>query len=152
MISNSCNYLSVPLNKGCLGWLLQIKSHQKLSLLWRHNGRNDVSNHQPHDCLLNRLFGRRLKKISTLRVTDLCVGNSPVTGEFPAQMAINAEPVSILWHHHEIWNCLCGSIWDCCWDYYIIVVSDMVCLLFGKYPLDHLISTYAKYTCMSVEN
>ena len=26
---------------------------------WRHNGRDSVSNHQPHDCLLNRLFRRR---------------------------------------------------------------------------------------------
>ena len=25
-----------------------------LALLWRHNGRDRVSNHQPHDCLLNR--------------------------------------------------------------------------------------------------
>ena len=25
-------------------------------LLWRHNGHDGVSNHQPHDCLLNRLF------------------------------------------------------------------------------------------------
>ena len=32
-----------------------------------------------------------------LRVTDLCAGNSPVTGEFPAQMASNAENVSIWW-------------------------------------------------------
>ena len=29
-------------------------------------------------------------------------GNSPVTGEFPAQMASNAENVSIWWRHHEI--------------------------------------------------
>ena len=30
-------------------------------LRWRHNGRGCVSNHQPHNCLLNRLFGRRSK-------------------------------------------------------------------------------------------
>ena len=30
-------------------------------------------------------------KTPKLRVTGLCVGNSPVTGEFPAQMASNAE-------------------------------------------------------------
>ena len=59
-------------------------------------------NHQPHDCLLNGLFTRRSKKISKLRVTVLCVGNSPETGEFPAQMASNAENVSIWWRHHEI--------------------------------------------------
>ena len=28
------------------------------------------------------------------------VGNSPVTGEFPAQMASNAENISISWRHH----------------------------------------------------
>ena len=32
------------------------------SLRWRHNGHDSVSNHQPHDCSLNRLFGRRSKK------------------------------------------------------------------------------------------
>ena len=42
------------------------------SLQWRHNGRNSVSNHQPHDCLLNRLFRRRSQKTSKLRVTGLC--------------------------------------------------------------------------------
>ena len=51
--------------------------------------------------LLNRLFRRRSKKTSKLRVTGLCAGNSPGTGEFPAQMAIYAENVSIWWRHHE---------------------------------------------------
>ena len=49
----------------------------KWSLQWRHNDRDSVSNHQPHGCLFNRLFGRRSKKTSKLRVTGLCVGNSP---------------------------------------------------------------------------
>ena len=70
------------------------------SLRRRHNGHDCVSNHQPHDCLLNRIFRRRSKKISKLRVTGLCVVNSPETGEFPAQMASNAENVSIWWRHH----------------------------------------------------
>ena len=48
------------------------------------------------------LFGRRSKETSKLRVAGLCAGNSPVTGEFPAQMASNAENVSIWWHHHVI--------------------------------------------------
>ena len=55
----------------------------------------------PHDCLLNRLFRRRSKKTSKLRATGLCEENSPVTGEFPAQMASNAENVSIWWRHHD---------------------------------------------------
>ena len=68
---------------------------------WRHNERDGVSNHQPHDCLLNGLFRRKSKKTSKLRVTGLCEGNSPVTGEFPAHRANNAENVSIWWRHHE---------------------------------------------------
>ena len=70
------------------------------SLRWRHNGRDSVSNHQPHHCLPNRLFRPRSKKTLKLRITGLCVGNSPGTGEFPAQMASNAENVSIWWRHH----------------------------------------------------
>ena len=71
-----------------------------VSLQWRHNERDIVSNHQPHNCLLNRLFRRRSKKTSKLCVTGLCAGNSPMTGEFPAQRASNAENVSIWWRHH----------------------------------------------------
>ena len=48
-------------------WLLQ----------WRHNDHAGISNHQPHGCLLKRLFRGRSKKTSKLRVTGLCAGNSP---------------------------------------------------------------------------
>ena len=71
-----------------------------MSLLWGHTGCDSVSTHQPHECLINRSFRRRSKEPSKLRVTGLCVGNSPVTGEFPAQMASKAENVSIWWRHH----------------------------------------------------
>ena len=81
-----------------MGW---VKKSAHVSLRWRYHGRHSVSNHQPHDCLINRLFRRRSKKTSKLRVTGLCVGNSPGTGEFPAEMASNAENVSIWWRHHD---------------------------------------------------
>ena len=45
-------------------------------------------------------FRRRPKKTSKVRVTGLCEGNSPVTGEFPVEKAGNAKNVSIWWHHH----------------------------------------------------
>ena len=45
---------------------------------------------------------RRSKKTPKLRVTGLCEGNSPVTGEFPGQRASNAESVSIWWRHHVL--------------------------------------------------
>ena len=72
----------------------------------RHIGRDSVSNHQPHDCFINRLFRHRSKKTSKLRVTGLCAGNSQEAGEFPAQMASNAENVSIWWRYHVYDNSL----------------------------------------------
>ena len=83
------------------------------SLQWRHNGHDSVSNHQPHDCLLNRLFGRRSKKTSKLRVTGLCAGNSPGTGEFRAQRASNAENVSIWWRHLVMSGNVCSPVIEC---------------------------------------
>ena len=76
-----------------------------VSLHWRHNGRDSVSNLQPHDCLLNRLFRDRSKKTSKLRVSGLCMGKLLGTGEFPAQMASNAEmfPFDDASMHHQPW-------------------------------------------------
>ena len=67
---------------GCCWLLLKMV----VSLQWRHNGHDGVSNHQLHDCLLNRLFRCRSKKTSKLRVAGLCWGihqwpvNSPHIG------------------------------------------------------------------------
>ena len=72
-----------------------IVNNRTESLPWRHNGREGFSNHEPRHCLHSRLSRRRSKKTSKLRVTGLCVGNSPVAGEFPAQMASYAVNVSI---------------------------------------------------------
>ena len=45
------------------------------ALQWHHNERDSVSNHRRLDGLLNRLFRRRLKETSKLRVSGLCEGN-----------------------------------------------------------------------------
>ena len=79
-------------------WIKSIR----VTLRWRHNDRDGVSNHQPRDCLLNRLLRRRSKETSKLCVTGLCAANSPGTGEFSAQMGSYAENVSIWWRHNEI--------------------------------------------------
>ena len=71
-------------------------------LQWRHNGRHGVPNHQRVDGLLKRLFRCRSKKTSKLRATGICAGNSPVTGDFPAQAASNAEYVSIWWRYDVV--------------------------------------------------
>ena len=79
-----------------------------------HNGRDGVSNHQPYHCLLNCLFRCRSKKTSKLRVTGLCMGNSPETGEFPAQRSSNVENVSSWWLHHDrCWKMLRNSKIPC---------------------------------------
>ena len=109
-------------------------------LRWRHNVLDGVSDHQPHDCLLNRLFGRGSKKTSK-SVTGLCAGNSPGTGEFSAQMASNAENVSIWWRHHAsfsglrtLWNITriyagsaCGTTWNLLWALTWNFNDDLIC-------------------------
>ena len=111
-----CNYSSIgssvkPTLKIGYSWVIPSQRwttyfgpwyNSSKSLRWHHNGCDSVSNHQPHDCLLNPLFRRKWKKTSKLHFTGLCAGNSPGTGEFPAQMASNAENVSFWWCHHVI--------------------------------------------------
>ena len=77
-------------------YVIQNDWHFEIASRWCPN----ECDHQPHDCLLNRLFRRRSRKISKLRVTGLCAGNSPVTGEFTAQRASNTENASICLRHH----------------------------------------------------
>ena len=103
-VSDTCVFyttIKIDMNEG-LEFLVMISTPYMLTMLtiyrqpvdtlpWRRNERDGVSNHQPRDCLFNRLFRRKSKKTSKLRVTGLCEGNSPVTGEFPAQRASNAE-------------------------------------------------------------
>ena len=87
------------------------------TLLWRHNGSDVVSNHQPHDCLLNRLFGRRSKKTSKLRVTGLCVGNSPGPGNSPHKWPVTRkmfpfDDVIMIWKVF-LTIFLCVMLWVC---------------------------------------
>ena len=90
---------------------------QTFTLRWRHNGHGGVWNHQPYHCLLNRLVRRRSNKTSKLRITGLCAGNSPGAGEFPAQMASNAENVSIWWRHHVSMNEVCCILIHISWKF-----------------------------------
>ena len=112
-----------------------------IPLRWRHNGRDSVSNHQPHHCLLNRLFRRRSKITSKLRVTGFCVGNSPGTCEFPAQMASNAEKmfpfddviirIWLLKYAPPSWIYVSSMNW-----FWYAVKFLIVSLLFGSAELD----------------
>ena len=45
-----------------------------ITLQWRHNGRDGVTNHQPCDCFFNRLFQTQIKEsIKAPRLWPLCV-------------------------------------------------------------------------------
>ena len=90
----------VPIGAGCASC-----ARWSRSLQWQHNGHGSVSNHQPNNCLLNRLFRRRSKKTLKLYVTGLCAGNLPGTSDFPAQMASNAE--NVWWSHHGVVPVMC---------------------------------------------
>ena len=71
-------------------WCMSMKGSMFLlrgTLQWRHKGCDGASNHQPHDCLLNRLFRRRSKKTSGHRW-------------IPRTRGSNAENGSIWWCHH----------------------------------------------------
>ena len=52
------------------------------------------------------------KKTSKLHGTGLFAGNSPGTGEFPAQMASSAENISIWWRHHAVCSNGCHFVWS----------------------------------------
>ena len=77
-IVEKCLYWNGPqyTTKKTLIWCILLGMYVN-KLHWRHNDHDGVSNHQPHGCLLNRLFRRSSKKTSKLRVTGLCVGISP---------------------------------------------------------------------------
>ena len=73
-------YCWANMHRICVGIYgkMSIKTHRTaVTLHWRHNDHGGVSNHQPHGCLLNRLFRRRSEKTSKLRVIGLFAGNSP---------------------------------------------------------------------------
>ena len=105
------------------------------SLQWHHNERNGISNHQPHHCLLNHLFWCGSEKTSKLHVTGLCEGNSPVTGEFPTQMASYVENVSIWWYHHVGERCTkdIHAPYPLTWDTMVQIYFNIYIVLHQNY-------------------
>ena len=91
-----------------------------ITLRWRHNGHDSVSNHQPHDCLLNRLFRRRSKKTSKLRVTGICVRNSPVNSphKWPVTRKMFPFDDVIMTGDIERHGKQTGSHWCCEWAHH----------------------------------
>ena len=75
-IRNS-KYLVVPPNSNTHAVFFNHVKCQRwwiIPLQWRHDGRDGVSNHQPHDCWLNFLSRRRSKKTSNSAPLDFVRG------------------------------------------------------------------------------
>ena len=89
---NTQRYIVTYMHK----YIYTLYTYNNATSRWRHNRRDGVSNHQRLGCLFDSLFWHRSKKISRPRVTGLCEGNRPVTGEFHTQRASNAAPNTFL--------------------------------------------------------
>ena len=64
---------ALPQGEGCYITAQMQQTILRASMDFSHNNEHDgTSNHQPHDCLLNRLFRRWSKKTSKLHVTGPC--------------------------------------------------------------------------------
>ena len=116
---NQCLWMSLPLG------YKQEELPPIQALRWRHKERDSVSNHQPHHCLLKkkRLFRRRSKKISKLRVTGLCVGNSPGPVNSPHNRPVTRkqflfDDVIMGCELLNLFSCLWASPW---WVYIIYI-------------------------------
>ena len=69
------------------------------TLQWRHNERDSVPNHQPHDCWLKLLSRDRWKRTSKLRVTG------PLCGEFTGYMLPFDDVIMwIMWNSKDKLN------------------------------------------------
>ena len=92
-----------------------------LPLHWRHNDHDGVSNHQPHGCLLNRLFGRRSKKTSKFRVTGLC--------EATEHAGLNVPPLSRLTYDLYCTRFFTFLLNNACvsWDDFALLMHLVIC-------------------------
>ena len=87
---------------------------------WRHHEwwlfhygddmKNIVASRITANYLFNRLFRIISKKTSKPALLVRCEWNPPVTGGFPSQRVSNAESVSMLWRHYELWFFVSGLI------------------------------------------
>ena len=110
----------------CILHSFEPPQQKESSLQWRHNERDGVQNHQPHDCLLKRLFKRRSLKTSKLRVTGLCEGGGPVNSLHKGPVTRKMFPFDdVIMYIHQ-W-CLCHTC-AFMWCYTPIAVNNNLVL------------------------
>ena len=104
------------------------------SLQWRHNGHNSVSNHQPHDCLLNRLFRRRSKKHQSSASLAFVQGIQRWSVNSPHKWPVTRK---------------CFHLMTSSWFSKLPVHGDMfLCLLHAEITCIYIIlDDYRKFTC-----
>ena len=121
------------------------------SLRWRHNGHDGVSNHQPQDCLLNSLFGRRSKKTSKFRVTGLREGihRGPVNSQHKWPVTRKMLPFDDVIMRRIISRSVPGLANDSlCGDggfYFVVIFSSSIHLHHNDHKFIH--SIYVLYQC-----
>ena len=107
VIERQCKEYLTERWRGC--WA----SGRPSALQWRHNEHDGVSNHQPHDCLLKRLFRCRSRKHQSYASPAFVRGihqwpvNSPQKGSvtqkmFPFDDVImwNHSVYGVVWYHN----------------------------------------------------
>ena len=94
--SMDAGLFSIDIEFGVCGYVFVLSN----TLQWRHNGRDCVSNHQPHDCYTQAFIQAHIRENIIVPRHWPLWGIPPVTGGFPSQRASNAENVSISWRHH----------------------------------------------------
>ena len=89
---------------------IKTRNTARLPLQWCHNEYDGVSNHQSHDCLLNRLFKRTSKKTSKLSVSGFREGNlsdSPHRGPVTRKMFLFDDVIM----HIYTFACIAVAAW-----------------------------------------
>ena len=110
MFSLTCAWINCCVNNREAGDLRRHRAHYNvtvmscdhtLSLWWRHNERDCVSNHWRPDYLLNRWFRQRSNITSKLRVTGLCEVNHRSTVDsnhkWPATWKMIDDVIMSIW-------------------------------------------------------
>ena len=89
VIASSWHFKVSSANVGCFVQRLKVL----IPLQWRHNGRDSVSNHKSHHCLLIRAFRRKSKKTPKLCVTgDRRIHRGPVNSPYKWQVTRKMFP------------------------------------------------------------
>ena len=105
------------------------------SLHWRHNGHDSVSNHQPRDCLLNRLLRHR-----SCNIWDFAYS------AYPFLLWWLWEYYTLSYYHHQIGSMIHLSLYRVrSWN------NGMCCMSFYILKCDFTAS-HAFYCCYSARN